>query len=239
MISISNLSKSFGKFRVLDDISLEFQSNGIIAVMGPNGSGKTTLLKCILSLVIPDSGKITVEGIEAELDYTYKEKIGYMPQYANYPGNLKVKEIFSFIKEIRGDKKEYDEDLVERFKISEIYEKKFNHLSGGMKQRVSGALAFLFNPPIIILDEPTAGLDPFAAEIIKDKIIKEKENGKLIILTSHIMSEVDEIAERLIFLLEGKVKLDANIAEIKNGHGETLGSTVYKYFNKEDVKTGE
>lgn len=236
MINISNLSKSFGKFKVLDDISIKFENNEIVAVMGPNGSGKTTLLKCILSLVIPDSGKILVEGVDAAVDFTYKEKIGYMPQYANYPGNLKVKEIFSFIKEIRGIRKEYDEDLIHGLKITEIFEKKFNNLSGGMKQRVSSALAFLFDPPVVILDEPTAGLDPFAVEVIKEKIIKEKNKGKLIILTSHIMSEVDEIADRLVFLLEGKVKLDTNISVLKNGHGESLGSAVYKYFNKQDVK---
>lgn len=236
MISLNNISKSFGKFKVLEDISLEFSGNSITAVMGPNGSGKTTLLKCILSLVIPNSGKIIVDGSEAGEDYKYKEKIGYMPQYANYPGNLRVMEIFNLIKDIRG-KKSYDEELVKSFKINEVFEKKFSHLSGGMRQRVSGALAFLFDPPIIILDEPTAGLDPFAAEILKAKIFKEKENGKLIILTSHLLTEVDEIADRLIFLLEGKVKLDTSIAGMKNGHGESLGTAVYKYFNKEG--TGE
>ena len=239
MITLKGLSKSFGKFKVLDNISIDFKEGNVVAVMGPNGSGKTTLLKCILSLVIPDAGEIIVDGVQAGADYSYKDKIGYMPQFANYPGNLKVREIFDILKEIRDDKKEYDEELVESFKVRDVFEKKFSQLSGGMRQRVSGALAFLFDAPIIILDEPTAGLDPLAAEIIKAKIFKERQKGKLIILTSHLLTEVDEIADRLIFLLEGKVKLDTSILAMKNGHGESLGSIVYKYFNKEEKNEGE
>lgn len=231
MISLKNISKSFGKFKVLDGVSLTFD-NSIIAIMGPNGSGKTTLLKCILGLVIKDFGEIMVDGIEIEKDYRYREKIGYMPQYANYPGNLKVREIIELIKDIRSERSGHDIELIKDFDIDEGLEKKFSTLSGGMKQRVSASLAFLFDPPIIILDEPTAGLDPFAAEILKAKIFKEKQKGKIIILTSHLLAEVDEIADRLVFLLEGKVKLDTTIAGMKNGHGESLGTAVYKYFNK-------
>ena len=233
MISLKNISKSFAKFKVLDDVSLTFDGNSIIAIMGPNGSGKTTLLKCILGLVIKDFGNIIIDGIDIDKDYRYKEKIGYMPQYANYPGNLKVAEIIELIKGIRGGRTGYDVELLRDFNIDEVMEKRFSNLSGGMKQRVSASLAFLFDPPIIILDEPTAGLDPFAAEILKAKIFKEKQKGKIIILTSHLLAEVDEIADRLVFLLEGKVKLDTTIAGMKNGHGESLGTAVYKYFNKE------
>lgn len=227
MIEVINLKKSFGKLPVLKGINLSLKEGKVIAIMGPNGSGKTTLLKSMVGLVIPGSGDILIKGKSIKNSWKYREDIGYMPQIARYPENLKVKELIEMIKDIRGSDAELDEELIESLKVFQIYEKTMGTLSSGTKQRVSAVLAFLFNQEIIILDEPTAGLDPVSSEHVKNKIIQEREKGKLIIVTSHIMSEVEEIADRLIYMLEGKIHIDNTVDEIKAATKEVrLGKAI-------------
>jgi Cu-processing system ATP-binding protein len=206
---------SIDKQEILKGIDLELQKGSITAIMGPNGSGKTTLLKCVLELVRPDSGEITVNGISTKNNCEYRKYIGYMPQTPRYPENLKVKELIAMLKDVKGNHCNYDEELIKELKMEEIFNKPIGTLSSGTKQRVSSAIAFLFDRDIIILDEPTAGLDPVSAEIVKHKIFKEKQKGKLIIITSHIISEVEALTDRLIFLLEGNVYVDSSVEELK------------------------
>lgn len=230
MIKIENLNKNYKKIKVLDEINLEFEKSDVVVLMGPNASGKTTLLKSILGLVIPDEGNIFIKNINTKKNFMYRNFIGYMPQIANYPENLKVKELFNIVKDIRGAKKKTDEELVGLFKLEDVFETHFGKLSGGYKQRVTGAIAFLYNPEILILDEPTASLDPVSTEILKTKILKSKEEGKLIFVTSHTFSEVDELADRVVYLLEGKVIIDKTLREIKNGSGEIKFSEALKKY---------
>ncbi len=221
MIQIKNLKKSFDKKQeILKGIDLELFKGSITAIMGPNGSGKTTLLKCVLELVRPSSGEITVNRISTKNNCEYRKFIGYMPQTPRYPENLKVKELIAMLKDLKGNHNNYDEELIKELRLEEIYNKPVGTLSSGTKQRVSCAIAFLFSQEIIILDEPTAGLDPVSAEIVKAKILKEKQNGKLIIITSHIISEVEALADRIIFLLEGNVHIDSSVEELKQKTGE-------------------
>jgi Cu-processing system ATP-binding protein len=215
-----HLKKSFGKNDVLNDISLSVNKGSITAVMGPNGSGKTTLIKCILGLVRQDIGSIKVNGLDTLKNNEYRKFIGYMPQVPRYPENLRISELIKMFKDVRGNDCIYDEELLNRLNITGFYGKPFGTLSSGSKQRVSGAIAFLFGQEVIILDEPTAGLDPVSSEIMKNKIRKEKENGKLILLTSHIVSEVEMLADRVIFLLEGSVQADGSVDELKKLTGE-------------------
>ena len=232
MIEINDLCMRYGKFTALKDIDLKLEKGQVIALMGPNGSGKSTLLKSILGLVVPESGSIRVDGRDIKDKYLYRNNIGYMPQIANYPENLKVKELFHIVKDIRSDKYEKDEELLLKFKINEISEKYFGQLSGGYKQRVTAAIAFLFDPQILILDEPTASLDPFSTEIIKSKILDSKKDNKLIIISTHIISEMDELADRIVYLLDGKVNLDMDVKDIKNGSGEKLGKAITRVLQK-------
>jgi Cu-processing system ATP-binding protein len=232
MIETKDLHVCYGKFEALKGIDLKLEKGQVIALMGPNGSGKSTLMKSILGLVIPDSGKILVDGKDIRDDYIYRKNIGYMPQIANYPENLKVKELFNIVKDIRSDFKTGDNELTEKFEINNIYEKNFGQLSGGYKQRVTASIAFLSDPEILILDEPTASLDPVSTEIIKTKILESKKQNKLIIISSHIMSEMDELADRIIYLLDGKVHLDIGVKEIKNGSGEKLGKAITRVLQK-------
>ncbi|MFN3528867.1 MAG: ABC transporter ATP-binding protein [Bacteroidia bacterium] len=227
MISVYKLNKQFGRLQALKDISLELSSGHAYALIGPNGSGKTTLIKCILGLVLPKSGDIVVGGESVLHHWQYRNQLGYMPQIGRYPGNMTIGQLFSMIKDIRKSHDLLDEELLDTFRLRDMYNKRMHTLSGGTRQKVSAALAFLFNPPILILDEPTAGLDPLSVELLKDKIIKEKEAGKLVIITSHIMSDLDHLATDVIYLYEGNLVYSNAIAQLKEETGEErLGKAI-------------
>lgn len=221
MITIRNINKKFGKLSVLNDINLSFKKGQCIALIGPNGCGKTTLIKSILGMVIPNSGLIEFNGKSILGEYLYRENIGYMPQIGRYPDNMTIGQIIEMIKKIRNSNQELDEDLLKAFELEKMFDKQMRTLSGGTTQKVSAVLAFLFNPDVLILDEPTAGLDPLASEILKEKIIREKENGKLILITSHLLSELDDLITEIIFMQEGKVHFHQSIEVIKAETNET------------------
>lgn len=221
MITIKNLKKKFGKLEVLQEVNVTFQRGECIALIGPNGCGKTTLIKSILGMVLPDSGEIIFNGKSITKEHQYRENIGYMPQIGRYPDNMSIGQIIEMIKEIRNSKAVLDEDLISGFGLQPMFDKQMRTLSGGTTQKVSGTLAFLFNPDVLILDEPTAGLDPLASEILKEKIIREKEKGKLILITSHLLSELDDMITQLIFMQDGKIHFHKTIPELLEDTGET------------------
>ncbi|MFD1616221.1 ABC transporter ATP-binding protein [Gelatiniphilus marinus] len=215
MVSIENLHKKFGKNQVLSGLDLTISEGGIFAVLGPNGSGKTTLIKSILGMVIPNKGHISVLGENIKQNSDYRHKINYLPQIANFPSNLKVKELIKMIKDLRKNTDE-DERLIKLFKLEPFLDKKLGNLSGGTKQKVNLVLTFMFDSPLIILDEPTTGLDPISLIRLKDLIQVEKAKGKTILITSHIMSFVEEVSDEIVFLLEGKIYFKGTISELKN-----------------------
>lgn len=221
MIEIKNLSKKFGKLEVLKDIQLQCNNGECIALIGPNGCGKTTLIKCILGMVLPDKGEIKFDDLSIQHQYLYRNQIGYMPQIGRYPENMSIGQVLEMIKNIRKSPENFDEELLNSFNLPHIYDKKMSTLSGGTTQKVSATLAFLFNPKVLILDEPTAGLDPIAAEILKEKILKEKQKGKLILITSHMLSELDDLISQIIFMQDGNVVFHKNIEVLKEETGET------------------
>ncbi|WP_438712633.1 ABC transporter ATP-binding protein [Aquimarina muelleri] len=214
MVVIENLHKTFQKNKVLTGVDLTIDKGGIFAILGPNGSGKTTLIKSTLGMVIPTQGSIQIMGKNIKNNWLYRKKIDYLPQIANFPNNLRVKELFKMIKDIRGNTNT-DQELIELFKLSPFLNKKLGNLSGGTKQKVNIVLTFMFNSPILILDEPTTGLDPISLIRLKELIRKEKTKGKTILITSHIMSFVEEISDEIVFLLEGKIYFRGNITQLK------------------------
>jgi Cu-processing system ATP-binding protein len=237
MIKLEHLRKRFKKLNALNDITAHFNKGQVIALIGPNGSGKTTLIKSILGLVKPDSGVIYFNDSPIKNDVEYRNHIGYMPQIGRYPDNMKIGQLFSMIKNIRGEAKMVDEELYYRFKLDTILDKSMRALSGGTRQKVSAALAFLFNPDILILDEPTAGLDPLASEILKDKIISEKERGKLILITSHILSDLDEITTDIMYLQDGNVVFFKPLEDLQADTGEEkLGKAIASVMKKSQQK---
>jgi Cu-processing system ATP-binding protein len=220
MIEIKNINKKFGKLEVLNDVNLTFNKGECIALIGPNGCGKTTLIKSILGMVIPTKGAILFNEKSILGEFKYREHIGYMPQIGRYPDYMTVGQIIEMIKKIRNSNQNLDEDLVKEFELEKIVGKQMRTLSGGTTQKVSAILAFLFNPDVLILDEPTAGLDPLASEILKEKIIKEKEKGKLILITSHLLSELDDMITQIIFMQDGKVHFHKTIADLLESTNE-------------------
>lgn len=215
MIEIKNLTKKFNKFTALNQVNIRFNDGHSVALIGPNGCGKTTLIKSILGLNVVEDGDILVNNESVKEHYLYRKNIGYMPQIGRYPENMTIAQTIQMIKDTRKvSENELDTELLEAFELESIFDKKMRTLSGGTTQKVSAVLAFLFNPGIIILDEPTAGLDPLASEILKNKIIKEKNKGKLIIITSHLLSELDDIVSEIVFMNEGKVIVHQSVEEL-------------------------
>jgi Cu-processing system ATP-binding protein len=221
MLESIQLRKSFGKLNVLDGVSVHMNAGQAISFIGPNGSGKTTFIKCLLGLVIPDSGDIKLYGEHVLGDWDYRRHIGYMPQIGRYPDHMRVGQLFDMIQEIRrGTFQHIDDDLMRAFEVDKFAHKTMRTLSGGTRQKVSACLAFLFDPDVLILDEPTAGLDPVSSEILKEKVLAEKDKGKLILLTSHILSDLDELTTDVMYIIEGKVLFYQTIGQLKAQTGE-------------------
>ncbi|MBK7037411.1 MAG: ABC transporter ATP-binding protein [Bacteroidetes bacterium] len=233
MIKIQNISKTYNKIAALNNVSVNLFPSQSIALIGPNGSGKSTLMKCILGLVFPNKGTIEVMGEKITFTGNYRKKIGYMPQIVRFPDNMKVGQLFNMIQDIREEKINIDRELIEQFEINSFINKPLGALSGGMKQKVNAALAFMFNPDILILDEPTAGLDPLSAELLKDKIKNEKEKGKLIIISSHILADLEEITTHVVYLIDGELEFFKSMESlIKETGTQNLSKAIAKIMTE-------
>lgn len=219
VIDIKNIHKSFKKNYVLKGVDLSINKGGIWAVLGPNASGKTTLIKTILGMVLPDEGQIYIDGENILGKWEYKKEISYLPQIARFPDNLTVVELFKMIEELRNSSGNL-QPLINRFDIKPHLKTKLSNLSGGTKQKVNLALALMYDNPIYILDEPTAGLDPLALIEFKDILSQLKEKNRLIIITTHIMSLVEEFADNIIFLLEGEIRFNGSLEKLKKIYKE-------------------
>ena len=233
MIKFNNISKSYGNNKVLDDVVIELVPANINSFLGPNGSGKTTLIKIFLGLVNPNNGEVLYEGKNILKDFKFKENIGYMTQIANFPENLTANDLLNLITKIRKSNHVFKEELINLFELEDSLEKKLKNLSGGTKQKVNVVVSLMFDSPIIVLDEPTVGLDPQSVYILKKFIQKEKERGKTIIMTSHIIQDVDELSDVLNILIEGKVVYSGNKAELLTVSNSTnLEEAVINIYTK-------
>src|SRR5690349_4157434 len=219
MITIIGLEKRYGAQRVLRGVDLDVRRGSVTAVVGPNGAGKTTLIKSILGLVHPDAGVIRVDGVVVGDDCSYRARIGYMPQIARYPHNLTARELLAMLTDLRrtapgAGPMRRDEALIEHLALRDHLDKPLRTLSGGTRQKVNAVAAFLFTPDLLILDEPTAGLDPAASAVLKDHILAERDAGRTVTVTSHFMNELEELATDVVFLLEGAVRYAGPLDEL-------------------------
>jgi len=221
VIRIRHLTKSFGGRTVLDDVSLDIERGAVTAVLGPNASGKSTLIKCVLGLVNPDDGEICVDDEPIVGTWRYRAKVGYMPQMARFPDNLTVRELFSMLKDLRRRSVDLDIELFARYDLGAIAKQRLSTLSGGTRQKISAAIAFLFSPSLIVLDEPSVGLDPVSTTVFKDKVRKERSEGKTVLLASHLVNEVEEMADNIVYVLEGKPFFVGTVADLKREASET------------------
>lgn len=235
MIRIEQLNKRFRRLQALDNINVVFGKGNVISLIGPNGSGKTTLIKCILGMVTADEGRIFVNGQMISNDPSYREQIGYMPQIGRYPDNMRVGELFRMMKNIRMmPENQLDKELLEKFRLMPMFDKPMRTLSGGTRQKVSAALAFYFNPAILILDEPTAGLDPLSTEILKEKIQDARSQQKLVLVTSHILSDLDELTTHVMYMQDGKMIFLKQIDVLRQETGEDkLGKAIASIMKHE------
>jgi Cu-processing system ATP-binding protein len=215
MIEVNHLEKRFGALQVLRDLDLAIGRGRVTAIVGPNGAGKTTLIKIILGLTRADSGSVRVDGQPVVADDSYRSRIGYMPQIGRFPENLSALDLMALLRELRGADGSVDEELIDRLRLADELRKPIRTLSGGTRQKVNAVLAFLFRPEILILDEPTVGLDPISSGIVKDKILAERGAGRTVVLTSHIMSDLEELADDVAFLAEGRVGYAGTLFDLK------------------------
>lgn len=215
MIEARGLTKRFGSLTVLQAIDLTIATGRVTAILGPNGAGKTTFIKMILGLVKPGSGSLLFDGTPIGSDCAYRARIGYMPQIARFPENLTGRELIAMVRDLRAPTGPLDEALISAFALESQLGKPLRTLSGGTRQKINAVLAFLFRPELLIFDEPTAGLDPMASSELKDKMLAARQEGRTCIISSHVLSELEELADDVVFLLEGRIHFAGSVAELK------------------------
>jgi Cu-processing system ATP-binding protein len=235
VLRFENLHKRFGKLKVLKGLDLEIAAGGIFAVLGPNGSGKTTLIKSVLGMVVPEQGKIFIDGEDVVGQWAYREAISYLPQIANFPNNMNVRELIATVKSLRRTPSD-ERALIELFGLQPFLKKKLSTLSGGTKQKVNIVLTFMFDSPLIILDEPTTGLDPLSLVKLKELIAQRKAAGRTILVTTHIMSLVEEIADGIVFLLDGLIYFNGTLEALEaQTQQPTLERAIASILEREQV----
>lgn len=221
-IEITNLTKVFGTITAVSDVNLEARQGEIIALLGPNGAGKSTLMNMITGYLAPTSGSIKILGRDISLETLQsKSNIGFLPEGAPLYPDMTVKDFLNYMAELRGlsknNKKQRLSEIAAAAKITDILNQKIETLSKGYLRRVGFAQSIISNPPILLLDEPTDGLDPNQKEHIR-ALISEMGTSKTIIISTHLLEEAETIANRIILMNRGQIKADGTLAEILHRH---------------------
>ena len=215
MIEITRLHKRFGQFVALHEIDLSIERGKVTGIIGPNGSGKSTLMKSLLGLVTPTSGSITINGYLLNGSSDYRRSLGYVPQIARFPMDLTGREVINVVKGLRNEPARLESELIELFGLESELPKRTRAMSGGTRQKLSVVLACMYDPTLVICDEPTAGLDPIANTRLKGYLRALKQRERTVLITTHIMSDLEEIADNVVVLLEGRVRFSGSIRDLK------------------------
>ncbi|MEQ1664635.1 MAG: ABC transporter ATP-binding protein, partial [Bdellovibrionales bacterium] len=238
MIDVRSAFKKFGRNEVLRGVDLLAKSSCVTGILGPNGCGKTTLIKSILGLVVPDAGEIRIANEVIKGQYEYRRKIGYMPQNAQFPSHLKIFELFEMLEDIRQQKGSMLDELINKFELADHMNKSFDQLSGGTRQKVAAVTAFMFEPDILILDEPTVGLDPVAVVKLKDLIVAAAKKGRTVLLVTHMVAEIEHMVQEMIFILDGRVQFKGTLSEIRKlAQVDNLETAIVKLLENKATKT--
>ena len=222
MIELAHVSRSFGSFRAVDDISFSIRTGEIVGLLGPNGAGKTTTMRMITGFLTADAGTITIDGQDITADeIAAKRKIGYMPESAPLYGDMIVEDYLNYVAAIQGvNAAERVSALCASCGLSDVMHKNIAELSRGYRQRVGLAHALMNDPEILILDEPTSGLDPNQIGEVRN-LIKELGKTRTVIISTHILGEVEMLCDRVIIISHGKIAADSPTAELRSRYNNS------------------
>jgi ABC-2 type transport system ATP-binding protein len=221
-VEMEHITKKFGDFVAVNDLSLKIPSGAIFGLLGPNGAGKTTSIRMMLDIIIPDSGTVAVLG--KALDESTKPKIGYLPEDRGLYPKMKVGEVLEFLAEIKGVPRSVAPKALDRwlakFELAEWKDKKVEQLSKGMQQKIQFIATVVHNPELIILDEPFSGLDPVNTKLVKDIMLELRDEGKSVIFSTHRMEQVEMICDDICLINKGEAVLQGRLQEIKRQYGK-------------------
>ena len=234
-VSVENLNKFYGDIKASDNISFKAYKGDVIALLGPNGAGKSTLMNMIAGYLAPTSGKIEVKGKNISLYPLYaKENIGFLPEGAPLYPDISVKMFLKYMAQLRNAKQKDFDEAVAKAHVEEVLNQKIETLSKGYQRRVGFAQSILSNPPILMLDEPTDGLDPNQKDSIR-AIIKQMAKDKTILISTHLLEEAETVCNRIILIDKGKIVADGDLAHIlKTANTKNLSEAFRKLTAKEN-----
>lgn len=240
LITCNEVCKDFGEKRALDHVSLDIPKGKIFGLLGPNGAGKTTLIRIINRIIVPTSGSVLFDG--RPITQSDVEKIGYMPEERGLYRKMKVGEQAVYFARLRGmSKSEAMSELKKwfvRLEITDWWNKKVEDLSKGMAQKVQFIATVVYKPSLLILDEPFSGFDPVNTQVIREEILRLKEEGATIILSTHNMESVEELCENIALLNESKLVLTGGVQEIRRQYGGNNAKLVYSVDEALTSRTG-
>lgn len=230
MIRVEHFTKRFKKFLAVDDISFEVERGEVFAFLGPNGSGKTTTMKAIVGLNIPTTGNICIDGIDVHRSpEKAKQLVSYLPQRVVFPENLSAREVIRFYGRLRNIAPRLADQALELARFNGFADKQVSEFSGGMIQRLGLAVVALPDAPILLLDEPTANLDPMGVRRFREFIREQKERGKTIIFSTHLLQEAEQLADRVGIFVSGKLVAQESIQELRSRHN-AIGDNIEELY---------
>ncbi|MFC1557478.1 ABC transporter ATP-binding protein [candidate division KSB1 bacterium] len=234
ILEVENISKSFGKFTAVHDVSFSLNQGTVFGLLGPNGAGKTTTIRMIMNIIIPDSGRISVLG-DSDLN-SATDSIGYLPEERGLYRKMKIRELLLFLTELKSmNRKEAGRGIdmwLERLELKEWKNKKVEELSRGMQQKLMFIATIVHNPKLLILDEPFSGLDPINTNIVKNILVELKNNGTTIILSTHMMESAERLSEEIFLIDKGRCVLSGKLNDIKKNIGKE--NVLIEYEGKDD-----
>jgi len=220
-ISVDQISKSYGDFVAVNDLSMEVKTGSIFGLLGPNGAGKSTTIRMIVNIILPDTGRIMLFG--QPMSAKLQERVGYLPEDRGLYKKMKVGEQLAFFAELKGLRRQEAlkriDEWLDRIEMTNWKNKKWEELSKGMQQKIQFVSTILHSPDLVILDEPFAGLDPISAGLLKEIVQKLKENNKTIIFSTHLMEQAEELCDEICLINHGRKVLGGPVREIKRGFG--------------------
>jgi ABC-2 type transport system ATP-binding protein len=222
-ISIDHVTKRFGAFTAVKDLSFTVPSGGIFGLLGPNGAGKSTTIRMIMDIIEPDAGKITLFGSSAS-SRDLSERLGFLPEERGLYRKMKVLDHLAFLGEVKGmrkaDAKVKADRWLQRLGLSDWRLKRIEDLSKGMQQKIQFAGTLIHDPELVILDEPFSGLDPINLQVMKDVVVEIARSGRTVLFSTHVMEQAERMCDRIVIIARGEKVVDGTVSEVKAGFGE-------------------